>query len=64
MPIQLKKPIVVRVTPASVSHAVNVEKTNKKGRPAEKPKNNIASTGGCRYILKASNQGSRLVLFL
>ena len=36
MPIQAKKPIVLRDTPPSVSQAVNVEKTSRKGSPAEK----------------------------
>ena len=39
MPTQLNKPIVVLLMPASLSHADKVLKTNKKGRPAEKPKN-------------------------
>ena len=46
MPIQLKKRIVVRLTSESLDQADRVEKTNKKGRPAEKPKKNIPTIRG------------------
>ncbi len=46
MPIQLKKPIVVRLTSDSVSQADNVEKTSRKGSPAETPRNNMPITLG------------------
>ena len=48
MPTQLKKPIAVRVTWASVNQAESVENTSKKGRPAEKPRNSMAMTRGWR----------------
>ena len=46
MPTQLKNPIAVRLNPASVNHADKVEKTSKKGKPAEKPRNSITTTCG------------------
>jgi hypothetical protein len=41
IPTQLKKPITDRVTPVSRNHAERVEKTNKNGRPAEKPRKDM-----------------------
>ena len=41
---QLKKPIVARSTPASRNHTDKLEKTNKIGNPAEKPKKNKRMT--------------------
>jgi len=47
MPIQLMKPIAVRLTPNSRSQADRVEKTSRNGRPAEKPRNRNVTTRGC-----------------
>ena len=46
MPIQLMKPIAVRVTPNSRIQAERVEKTSRNGRPAEKPRNRKHSARG------------------
>ncbi len=48
MPIQLKKPISVRLMSASRSQIERVEKISRNGRPAENPRNNMASTRGWR----------------
>jgi hypothetical protein len=47
MPIQLMKPIAVRLTPNSRSHADRVANTSRNGRPAEKPRNRKETTRGC-----------------
>ncbi len=47
MPIQLMKPIAVRLTPNARIHADKVEKTSRNGRPAEKPRNRNVTTRGC-----------------
>ena len=46
MPIQLMKPIAVRLMPNSRSQAESVEKTSRNGRPAEKPRNRKETTRG------------------
>ena len=48
MPIQEKKPISVRLMSASRSQIERVEKISKNGRPAENPRNSMASTRGWR----------------
>ena len=48
MPIQLKKPISVRLMSASRSHTESVEKISRNGRPAENPRNSMAITRGWR----------------
>ena len=48
MPIQLTKPMAVRLMPNSRSHADRVEKTSRKGSPAEKPRNRNWTTRGWR----------------
>ena len=48
MPIQLTKPMAVRLMPNSRSHAESVEKTSRNGSPAEKPRNNSWTTRGWR----------------
>ncbi len=50
IPIQLKNPMVERLTPYSVNQAERVENTSRKGRPAEKPRKAIASTLGWAYM--------------
>ena len=45
---QLKNVTADFLTPASVSHADSVEKINRIGMPAEKPKNSMVMTRGCR----------------
>ena len=45
-----------RLTSASLSQADNVEKTNKNGNPAEKPRNNMVITRGLVYVSAASRQ--------
>ncbi len=47
MPIQLMKPIAVRLTPNARSQADKVEKTRRNGSPAEKPRNSSEITRGC-----------------
>ena len=47
MPIQLMKPMAVRLMPNSRSHADRVEKTSRNGSPAEKPRNSSVTTRGC-----------------
>ncbi len=47
-PTQLKKPIVVRSMPASRSQKLRVPKTSNRGRPAEKPRDNMRSEAGSR----------------
>jgi hypothetical protein len=49
-------PIVARSTPTSRNQADSVENTSMKGSPAEKPRNSIARTRGCRYARNASSQ--------
>jgi hypothetical protein len=49
-------PIVVRSIPISRSHAESVENTSMNGRPAENPRNSIASTLGCLYDANAGSQ--------
>ena len=51
--------MAVRETPASRSQADIVAKTSTSGRPAEKPRNNIPMTRGCRYIASADRQSCR-----
>ncbi len=46
MPIQLAKPIAVRLTPNSRSQADSVVKTSRNGSPAEKPRNRKVTTRG------------------
>src|SRR5699024_5477354 len=53
MPIQEKKPIVVRDTSACVSHADRVENTSRNGRPAEKPRKPMPITRGLAYTAQA-----------
>ncbi len=48
MPIQEKKPIAATSTPLLRSQAERVEKTSRKGRPAEKPRNSMVMTGARR----------------
>lgn len=48
MPIQAKKPIAATSTPSLRSQADSVENTSRKGRPAEKPRNSMVSTGARR----------------
>ena len=48
IPAQEKKPIVVALTPSSRSQADRVAKINRNGSPAEKPRNSIPATRGCR----------------
>ena len=48
MPTHDSMPIVARSMPTSRSHADSVENTSMNGRPAEKPRNSIAATRGCR----------------
>ena len=56
MPTHDSMPIVARSMPTSRSHAESVENTSMNGRPAEKPRNSIASTRGCLYARSASIQ--------
>ncbi len=49
MPTHDSMPIVARSMPTSRSQADSVENTSMNGRPAEKPRNSIASTRGCLY---------------
>src|SRR3546814_7040298 len=51
--------MVVRETPACVSHADSVENTSRNGRPAEKPRNSSARTRGCAYMAIAPRQPRR-----
>jgi hypothetical protein len=62
-PTQLKKPITESSTPSSLSQAESVENTNKKGRPAEKPKKIMPSTRGSVYIAKAARQLLKTVIY-
>ena len=48
MPTQLNRPMVARLTPTSRSQNDSVENSSRKGRPAEKPRNSIPITRGCR----------------
>ena len=48
MPTQEKKPTVVRLTSASRSQSDRVEKISRNGSPAEKPRNSMPMTRGCR----------------
>ena len=50
---QLMYPIVLLLIPLRASHADNVPNTSNKGKPAEKPKNNMAITRGCLYFINA-----------
>jgi hypothetical protein len=45
---QLKYVTVERATPASLSQTDREENMSKSGTPAEKPKNNIDTTRGCK----------------
>ena len=56
MPIQLKKPIVVRLTPISRNQADIVENTSRNGSPAEKPRNSMPITRGCKYSFADASQ--------
>ncbi len=47
MPIQLMKPMAVRLMPYSRSQADSVAKTSRNGSPAEKPRNRNVTTRGC-----------------
>ena len=46
MPTHPKKPITASEIPASFSQADKVEKTRRKGSPAENPKNSMPITRG------------------
>jgi hypothetical protein len=56
MPTQLRKPMAASSTPRSRSQAVKVPPTSSRGSPAEKPRNSMPITRGCRYTAKASRQ--------
>jgi len=46
MPIQLKKPMAVRLTSTSRSQALRVANTSMNGSPAENPRNSMVTTLG------------------
>ncbi len=48
--------MVVRSMPASRSQKLSVPSTSNKGRPAEKPNENMRSDGGSRYTRNAASQ--------
>ena len=56
MPIQLKKPMVDKASPASRNQADKVENTSKNGNPAENPRKHMAMTRGRLYTASASRQ--------
>jgi hypothetical protein len=48
IPTHANMPMVARSMPACLSQADKVWNTSMKGSPAEKPRNSIAATRGCR----------------
>jgi hypothetical protein len=44
VPIRIKMPIAVLLTPISASHLLNVSPVNASGNPLENPKNRIDKT--------------------
>lgn len=56
---QLKYVTVERATPASLSQTDREENMSKSGTPAEKPKNNIDTTRGCKKAWKDWRQPRR-----